>query len=48
MVKATLPEANAEKIASPQAVVLPYKKRPQPVRATLRVPRARQAVAAAR
>ncbi len=51
MLKAVLPEGNAEKIASPHAVVLPYKpamKRPVPARATLRPGRQRQAVAAAR
>jgi len=50
-VKAQLPKAGAQKIASPQAVVLPYKpanKRPVAVHATLRMSRPRQAVAAAR
>ena len=50
-VKAQLPKAGARKIASPQAVVLPYKpanKRPVAVHATLRMSRPRQAVAAAR
>jgi RNA polymerase sigma factor for flagellar operon FliA len=45
--KATLPAAREEKLAAPQAVVLPYK-RATPTRATLRMPRTRQAVAAAR
>ena len=51
MVKAELPSPQAEKIASPSAVVLQYKpatRRPAPVRATLKMPRQRQAVAAAR
>jgi RNA polymerase sigma factor for flagellar operon FliA len=51
VVKAQLPKAHAEKIASQQAVVLPYKpatKRPVAVRPTLRISRPRQAVAAAR
>jgi RNA polymerase sigma factor for flagellar operon FliA len=41
----------AETVASPQAVVLAYKaagKRPAPAKATLRMPRPRQAIAAAR
>ena len=41
----------AETVASTQAVVLPYKpanKRPAPVKASLRMPRQRQAMAAAR
>jgi RNA polymerase sigma factor for flagellar operon FliA len=45
--KATLPAVREEKLAAPQAVVLPYK-RATPARATLRMPRTRQAVAAAR
>src|SRR5438552_6086164 len=51
VVKAPLPKIAARKIASPQAVVLPYKpanKRPVAVRATLRISRPRQAVAVAR
>ena len=51
MMKAQLPQTNAEKVASPQAVVLPYKaanKRPVLARATLKMGRPRQAVAAAR
>jgi hypothetical protein len=51
MVKAILPEASAEKIASPVAVVLPYKlvnKRPAQVKALLKMPRQRHAIAAAR
>jgi RNA polymerase sigma factor for flagellar operon FliA len=47
MAKATLPAAREEKLASTQAVVLPYK-RATPARATLRMPRTRQVVAAAR
>jgi RNA polymerase sigma factor FliA len=47
IVKAMLPAAREEKLAAPQAVVLPYK-RATPARATLRMPRTRQAVAAAR
>jgi RNA polymerase sigma factor for flagellar operon FliA len=45
------PAYTAETVASPQAVVLAYKlasKRPAPVKATLRMPRQRQAMAAAR
>lgn len=41
----------AETVASPQAVVLPYKlanKKPAPIKASLRMPRQRQAIAAAR
>jgi hypothetical protein len=41
----------AETVAAPHAVVLPYKavaKRPVPVKATLKMARARHAVAAAR
>ena len=45
--KAALPPARDEKLASTQAVVLPYK-RTTPARATLRMPRTRQVVAAAR
>ena len=45
--KATVPVVRAEKPATPQAVVLPYK-RATPARATLRMPRSRHAVAAAR
>ena len=48
--KAQLPGESAGKIASPQAVVLPYKpasKRPA-ARTTLKVTRARHAIAAAR
>ena len=51
MVKAELPAANAEKIASPSAVVLHYKpatKRQLASRATLKGARQRHAVAAAR
>jgi hypothetical protein len=51
VVKAQLPKAHTQKIASPPAVVLPYKpadKRPVAVRATIRMSRPRQAVAAAR
>jgi hypothetical protein len=52
MVKATLPEPQAETLASPQAVVLPYKtpaKRQTLARATtLKVDRGRRAIAAAR
>ena len=51
MVKAELPPPQAETIASPPAVVLQYKptqRRPAPVRAALKMPRQRQAVAAAR
>jgi len=50
VVKAPLPKIFAQKIASPQAVVLPYKpanKRPVAVRATLRMSRPRQAALAA-
>ena len=47
MVKAALPAVREEKLASPQAVVLPYK-RATSARATLRMPRSRQAVAASR
>jgi RNA polymerase sigma factor FliA len=47
MVKAALPAVREEKLASPQAVVLPYK-RTTSARATLRMPRSRHAVAAAR
>jgi RNA polymerase sigma factor FliA len=50
-VKAQLPKAHAQKIASPPAVVLPYKpadKRPVAARAAIRMSRPRQAVAAAR
>ena len=45
------PSYTAETVASPQAVVLAYKpasKRPAPVKASLRMPRQRQAIAAAR
>jgi hypothetical protein len=45
--KATLPAPREEKMASMQAVVLPYK-RATPARATLRMPRTRHVVAAAR
>ena len=41
----------SETVAAPAAVVLPYKpavKRPAPAKATLRMPRQRQALAAAR
>jgi RNA polymerase sigma factor FliA len=48
MVKAQLPPVNAEKIASPHAVVLPYKKKATPTHATLKVGRTRHAVAVAR
>jgi RNA polymerase sigma factor FliA len=51
MVKAQLPDPQAETLASPHAVVLPYKrsiKRPAQAKATLKITRARQAVAAAR
>jgi RNA polymerase sigma factor for flagellar operon FliA len=51
MVKARLPEASAETIASPHAVVLAYKpaaRRPAPAKATLKMARQRQAVAASR
>src|SRR5579872_5176351 len=51
MVKAHLPNPQAETLASPHAVVLPYKpsaKRPAPAEASLKMTRARQAVAAAR
>jgi RNA polymerase sigma factor for flagellar operon FliA len=51
MLKAELPAPNAEKIASPHSIVLPYKatlKRPVPARAMLRRGRQRHAVAAAR
>jgi RNA polymerase sigma factor for flagellar operon FliA len=51
MVKATLPEPQAETLASPHAVVLPYKtpaKRQALARATLKVDRGRRAIAAAR
>jgi RNA polymerase sigma factor FliA len=51
MVKAHLPEASAETIASPHAVVLAYKpavRRPVPAKATLKLARQRQAVAASR
>ena len=49
MVKAQLPDASAETIANPQGVVLPYKaKRPVAAKAQLRMPRQRQAIAAAR
>ena len=47
MAKATVPAVREEKPAQPQAVVLPYK-RVTPARATLRMPRTRQVVAAAR
>jgi hypothetical protein len=45
------PACTAETVASPQAVVLAYKparKRPATVKGTLRMPRQRQATAAAR
>jgi len=51
MVKAQLPSPKADTVAAPAAVVLQYKpatRRPAPVRATLKMPRQRQAVAAAR
>src|SRR5712692_2247788 len=51
MVKAQLTRASAEKIASPQAVVLAYKpasKRPAPAKATLKMAPQRHAIAAAR
>jgi RNA polymerase sigma factor for flagellar operon FliA len=51
MVKAHLPEASAEKVASPQAVVLAYKamgNRRAPAKATLKIARQRPAIAAAR
>ena len=51
MVKAQLPDASAEKIASPYAVVLPYKpsaKRPVQAKASLKMTRTRHALAAAR
>jgi hypothetical protein len=51
MVKAQLPHPSAEKLASPHAVVLPYKpvaKKTVQAKAALKVTRARQAVAAAR
>ncbi|HEY1911509.1 MAG TPA: FliA/WhiG family RNA polymerase sigma factor [Vicinamibacterales bacterium] len=51
MVKALLPDPQAETLASPHAVVLPYKrsmKRPAQAKATLKITRTRQAVAAAR
>jgi len=47
MAKATMPAVREETLASPQAVVLPYK-RATLARATLRMPRSRHAVAAAR
>jgi hypothetical protein len=51
MVKAKLPLASEEQLASPHSVVLPYKavaKRLSPAKVALRMPRQRQAVAAAR
>ena len=50
MVKAKLPQLSEEKLASPHSVVLPYKtvRRPTPAKAALRMPRQRQALAAAR
>ena len=51
MVKAELPSPQAETMATPHAVLLPYtalQKRPAPVRATLKLDRDRRAVAAAR
>ena len=51
MVKATLPPAQADTLASPHAVVLPYKTSPKRTalpRATLKLDRGRRAVAAAR
>ncbi len=51
MVKAQLPDPQAETLANPHAVVLPYKrsmKRPVQAKASLKVTRTRQAVAAAR
>jgi RNA polymerase sigma factor for flagellar operon FliA len=49
MLKAQLPAAPAEQLATPHAVVLPYKaKRPAAARAILKMPRTRRAVAAAR
>jgi RNA polymerase sigma factor for flagellar operon FliA len=51
MVKAQLTRESAEKIASPQAVVLAYKpasKRPAPAKATLKMAPQRHAIAAAR
>ena len=51
MVKATLPPAQADTLASPHAVVLPYKtlpKRQTLARAALKVDRGRRAIAAAR
>ncbi len=51
MVRAQLPDPQAETLASPHAVVLPYKrsmKRPAQAKASLKITRARQVVAAAR
>ena len=51
MLKAELPSSQAETLATPHAVVLPYKvphKRSAPVRTTLKLDRGRRAVAAAR
>ncbi len=51
MVKAQLPDPQAETLASPHAVVLPYRrsmKRTAQAKATLKITRARHAVAAAR
>jgi RNA polymerase sigma factor for flagellar operon FliA len=51
MVKARLPLASAEKIASPPAVVLPYKvmnKRTAQIDGSLKMPHQRRAVAASR
>jgi len=48
---AARPAQVAELVATPQAVVLPYKvviKRPAPAKAALKMPRRREAVAAAR
>jgi len=50
MAKASLPHKREEELASPQAVVLPYKKatkRPEPSRATIRLGRPRHAAVAA-